>query len=81
MAKLGATPTTQLSTVAAQWQALDAYVAKKAYAGVFGYQKFPEFASDRINYGALVFQPIYGWDFHVVCVEVAPDGVDPGPGR
>jgi peptide/nickel transport system substrate-binding protein len=63
VAKLGATPTTQISTVAAQWQALDEYVAKKALAGVFGYQKFPEFASDRINYGALVFQPIYGWDF------------------
>jgi peptide/nickel transport system substrate-binding protein len=60
--KLGATPTTQLSTVAAKWQALDEYVAKKAYAGVFGYQKFPFLTSDRINYGALVFQPIYGWD-------------------
>jgi len=62
VAKLGATPTTDLSSVAAQWQALDEYVAKKAYVAVFGYQQFPEFASDRINYGALVFQPIYGWD-------------------
>jgi len=61
--KLGATPTTQLSSVASQWQALDEYVAKKAYVAVFGYQKFPEFASDRINYSGLVFQPIYGWDF------------------
>ena len=60
--KLGATPSTQLSTVAAQWQALDEYVAKKAYVAVFGYQKFPFFASTRMNYGALVFQPIYGWD-------------------
>jgi peptide/nickel transport system substrate-binding protein len=60
--KLGATPTTQLSTVAKQWQALEEYVAKKAYVAVFGYQKFPEFASSRMNYGALVFQPIYGWD-------------------
>jgi peptide/nickel transport system substrate-binding protein len=60
--KLGATPTTELSKVTAQWQALDQYVAKKAYVAVFGYQKFPEFASDRINYAALVFHPIYGWD-------------------
>jgi peptide/nickel transport system substrate-binding protein len=60
--KLGATPTTQLSTVASQWQALDEYVAKKAYVAVFGYQKFPFFASDRIIYSKLVFQPIYGWD-------------------
>ena len=63
VAKLGATPTTQLSSVQSQWQALDEYVAKKAYVAVFGYQKFPEFASNRINYSGLVFQPIYGWDF------------------
>ncbi len=60
--KLGATPTTELSTVASQWQALDEYTAKKAYVGVFGYQKFPFFVSNRINYSKLVFQPIYGWD-------------------
>jgi peptide/nickel transport system substrate-binding protein len=60
--KLGATPTTQLSSVASKWQAVDEYVAKKAYLAVFGYQKFPFFASDRINYSALVFQPIVGWD-------------------
>jgi peptide/nickel transport system substrate-binding protein len=62
VAKLGATPTTELSKVTSQWQQLEQYTAKKAYVAVFGYQKFPEFASDRINYGALVFQPIYGWD-------------------
>lgn len=60
--KLGATPTTQLSTVASQWQALDEYTAKKAYVAVFGYQKFPFFTSDKIDYSKLVFQPIYGWD-------------------
>jgi peptide/nickel transport system substrate-binding protein len=62
VAKLGATPTTQLSSVVKQWQALDEYVAKKAYVAVFGYQKFPFLTSDRINYPALIFQPIYGWD-------------------
>jgi peptide/nickel transport system substrate-binding protein len=61
--KLGATPTTQLGSVVKQWQALDAYTAKKAYVAVFGYQKFPFFASDRIIYSKLVFQSIYGWDF------------------
>jgi peptide/nickel transport system substrate-binding protein len=44
-------------------QALDTYTAQKAYVAVFGYQTFPEFASDRINYGALVFHPLYGWDW------------------
>ena len=62
VAKLGATPSTQLGSVVKQWQALDEYVAKKAYVAVFGYQKFPFFTSTRINYPALIFQPIYGWD-------------------
>ena len=62
VAKLGATPTTELSTVAAQWQKLDEYVAKKAYVGVFGYQSFPEFSSTRVNQSALILGPIYGWD-------------------
>ena len=39
------------------------YVAKKAYVAVFGYQTFPEFASDRINYTAALMNPIYGWDW------------------
>ena len=32
----------------------DEYVAKKAYVAVFGYQKFPFFTSDRINYSQIV---------------------------
>jgi peptide/nickel transport system substrate-binding protein len=62
-AKLGAVPTSQLNSIASQWQALDEYVAKKAYLAVFGYQTFPKFASDRINYQAAIFQPVYGWDW------------------
>jgi peptide/nickel transport system substrate-binding protein len=60
--KLGGTPTTDLSSVASQWQALDEYTAKQALLAPFGYQKFPFFASDRIIYSKLVFQAIYGWD-------------------
>jgi peptide/nickel transport system substrate-binding protein len=63
IAKLGTVPTPQLSTVASKWQAIDEYVAKKAYLGVFGYQTFPFFMSDRMNFTAAVKQPIYGWDF------------------
>jgi peptide/nickel transport system substrate-binding protein len=60
--RLGAVPTSQLNSVASQWQALDQYVAQKAYVGVFGYQTFPAFTSNRIaqNY---VFHPVYGWDW------------------
>jgi peptide/nickel transport system substrate-binding protein len=56
-------PTTQLSSVAGQWQALDQYLAKKAYIAVFGYQTFPKFTSARLNYSAAIMQPIYGWDW------------------
>jgi peptide/nickel transport system substrate-binding protein len=61
--KLGEVPSSKLSSIASQWQALDAYVAKKAYVAVFGYQTFPEFASTRLNYGAIVFHPLYGPDW------------------
>ena len=63
IATLGAVPTPQLSSVASKWQAIDEYVAKKAYVGVFGYQTFPKFMSSRMNYSAAVFHPVYGWDF------------------
>ena len=61
--KLGEVPSSKLSTIASQWQALDEYVAKKAYVAVFGYQTFPEFASTKLNYGAIVFHPLYGPDW------------------
>ena len=63
IATLGSVPTPQLSSVASKWQAIDEYVAKKAYVGVFGYQTFPKFMSTRMNYSAAVFHPVYGWDF------------------
>jgi peptide/nickel transport system substrate-binding protein len=62
-AQLGTTPTSQLNSIASQWQALDEYTAKKAYVAVFGYQTFPKFTSSRINYGASIFSPQYGWDY------------------
>jgi peptide/nickel transport system substrate-binding protein len=59
---LGATPTSQLSSIASKWQALDQYVAQKAYVGVYGYQTFPAFTSTRISQN-YVFHPLYGWDW------------------
>jgi peptide/nickel transport system substrate-binding protein len=60
---LGPVPASQLSTVAARWQALDEYVAKKAYEVVFGYQQWPKFASSRVDFAALDFIPLYGIDW------------------
>jgi peptide/nickel transport system substrate-binding protein len=63
VSKLGQVPVTKLQQDSSQWQKIDEYVAKKAYVAVFGYQKFPFFASDRMNYAALKVNPLYGWDF------------------
>jgi peptide/nickel transport system substrate-binding protein len=63
VAQLGQIPVTKLQQNSSQWQKIDEYVAKKAYVAVFGYQKFPFFASDRMNYSALKINPLYGWDF------------------
>jgi peptide/nickel transport system substrate-binding protein len=62
IATLGQVPTTQLGSIASKWQAIDEYVAKKAYLGVFGYQTFPKFMSDRMNYSAAIMHSVYGWD-------------------
>jgi peptide/nickel transport system substrate-binding protein len=62
VATLGKVPTPQLNSIASKWQAIDEYVAKKAYVAVFGYQTFPKFMSDRMNYGAAIFHSVYGWD-------------------
>ena len=61
--KLGATPTSQLNSIAGQWQALDQYVAQKAYVAVFGYQTFPAFTSSRIDLSKAIFHGLYGWDW------------------
>jgi peptide/nickel transport system substrate-binding protein len=61
--QLGQVPTSQLSSIASKWQALDEYVAKKAYIGTFGYQTFPAFVSDRIDLSSAIFHPLYGWDW------------------
>jgi peptide/nickel transport system substrate-binding protein len=61
--QLGVVPTSQLSTIASKWQALDEYVAKQADVGVFGYQTFPALVSDRIDLSTAIFHPLYGWDW------------------
>jgi peptide/nickel transport system substrate-binding protein len=63
IAKLGAIPSSDLGSTVSQWQAIDEYTAKKAYELVFGYQTDPEFASTKVNFKALVYEPSYGWDW------------------
>jgi peptide/nickel transport system substrate-binding protein len=56
-------PASQIATVASQWQALDTYVSQKAYVVPYGYLSSPEFLSNKINFGAVVFSPLEGNDF------------------
>jgi peptide/nickel transport system substrate-binding protein len=60
---LSQVPTTQLSASGAKWQAVDQYTSKKAYFGVWGYLTAPEFTSSRIDRSAMVFSPLFGWDY------------------
>jgi peptide/nickel transport system substrate-binding protein len=56
-------PGSQINTAASKWAALDYYVTQKAYVVPFGYLESPEFVSNRINFGSLVFSPLEGNDF------------------
>jgi peptide/nickel transport system substrate-binding protein len=59
LAKLNAIPATKLQSSAAEWQALDEYVAKQAYEAVFGTLTEPKFLSTKINFKTAVFHPLF----------------------
>jgi peptide/nickel transport system substrate-binding protein len=63
IASLGPIPSSQLPSVVGRWQALDEYTATQAYMATFGYDRAPKFFSDRINFSAAVFHPVYGNDW------------------
>jgi peptide/nickel transport system substrate-binding protein len=59
LAKLNAVPATKLSSVDGEWQKLDEYVAKKAYVAAYGSEEMPMFLSNRIDFRAAIFHPLY----------------------
>ncbi|HEU0251041.1 MAG TPA: ABC transporter substrate-binding protein [Solirubrobacteraceae bacterium] len=63
IAALGPVPSSQLPSVVGRWQALDQYTAQHAYMAPFGYDEVPKFFSDRVNFSAAVFHPVYGNDW------------------
>jgi peptide/nickel transport system substrate-binding protein len=63
LAKLDAVPSTQLKSVAGQWQALEKYVAAKSYIVPFGNAIDPFFLSDRVDFAKAVFNPVSGDDW------------------
>jgi peptide/nickel transport system substrate-binding protein len=69
LAALAPVPSSQLSSVVGRWQALDEYTARKAYMAVLGYDNAPKFTSSRIDFGALVFHPVYGNDWSTLALK------------
>lgn len=61
--ELAKLPASELPKVAARWEALERHAAKEAYVAVIGYQDAPKLTSERIDFGALVFSPVYGPDW------------------
>jgi peptide/nickel transport system substrate-binding protein len=59
LAKLDAVPATQLNTIASQWESLDHYAASKAYQLVYGSEELPKFFSNRLDFAAAIFHPLY----------------------
>jgi peptide/nickel transport system substrate-binding protein len=63
LAKLNPVPSTQVNSVAGDWQKLDEYVAKKAYVAVYGSEQLPVFFGDRIDPSTAIFHPIFNSDW------------------
>jgi peptide/nickel transport system substrate-binding protein len=59
LGKLNPRPATELDSAAADWTALDEYVANKAYVAVYGTQQVPKFFSNKVDFGSAVFHPVY----------------------
>jgi peptide/nickel transport system substrate-binding protein len=63
LSALAPVPSSQLGSIVGRWQALDQYTAQKAYMAVFGYDEVPKFFSEKVDFGAAVFHPVYGNDW------------------
>jgi peptide/nickel transport system substrate-binding protein len=66
---LNAVPADKLDSVAGRWQKLDEYLAQKAYIAAYGQEKQPMFFSNRIDFGAAVFSPLYGNDWSSISLK------------
>jgi peptide/nickel transport system substrate-binding protein len=63
LAALNPVPADKLDTVADRWAKLDTYLAQKAYIVSYGQQQVPKFFSNKLDFGAAVFHPLYGNDW------------------
>ncbi len=53
----------KLDTVADKWQQLDTYLAQQAYIVSYGQQEVPKFFSNKLDFNAAIFHPLYGTDW------------------
>ena len=63
LAALNPVPAEKLDTAGDRWAKLDTYLAQKAYIVAYGQQLNPKFFSNRLNFGAAIFHPLYGNDW------------------
>ena len=61
--RLDKVQSSDLPTVDPQWVALEKYVAGKDYQINFGFEVSPFLLSDRVDFKAAVFQPVFGDDW------------------
>ncbi|HEY1688763.1 MAG TPA: ABC transporter substrate-binding protein [Solirubrobacteraceae bacterium] len=61
--ELAQLPASELPQAASKWEALERHAAQQAYVAVIGYQEAPKLTSERIDFGGLVFSPVYGPDW------------------
>lgn len=60
---LGKVPASQLPSVATRAEYLSDHISRDDFVAVIGYQEAPKLTSDRVDFGALVFSPVYGPDW------------------
>ncbi|HVW17117.1 MAG TPA: ABC transporter substrate-binding protein [Solirubrobacteraceae bacterium] len=69
VARLGKYGGSKLSSVAGSWAKLEQYTAKKAYYANYGQQEVPLFTSSKIDFGKVIFTPVYGTDWSSLSVK------------
>jgi peptide/nickel transport system substrate-binding protein len=62
VAQLGGAAASDTTATGPQWSALDQYAVQQGYYAVIGYDEFPKFFSDRLDFAAGVFSPAFGID-------------------
>jgi peptide/nickel transport system substrate-binding protein len=69
LAALNPVSADKLDTVADRWAKLDEYLAQKAYIVSYGQQQVPKFFSNKVDFNAAVFHPLFGNDWSTLALK------------